>query len=80
MIIRRALSELNGPELARISGLVFLGDSTSRGSKLPKNLEDRLLDIRLPFGFLNLPGIANRCRDTAFPDTIEFIGGKMGKS
>ena len=84
MIIRRALSELKDPERARISGLVFFGDLTSRGLKIPKNLEDRLLNIGLPFDVIQLsmplPRVTYRCREIAFPATIEFIEGKMERS
>lgn len=83
MIIRRALSELSDPERARISGVVFVDDFTRRGLKVPETLEDRLLSIALPFecpNLLPLPRTAYHFRDSAFPDTIEFIGGKMGES
>lgn len=83
MIIRKALSELKDTERARISGLIFFGD-LGRGSKVPKALGDRLLNIRLPFDLLQLslplPRITYRCRELAFPDTIRFIREKMGES
>jgi hypothetical protein len=81
MIIRRALAQLTDPECMRINGLVFFGDPANWGSRLPETLEDRLLNIRLPFDSVHLPiPVPTRIHywyGVTFPCAIDFIRDKM---
>lgn len=81
MIIRRALSKLRDPEYTRIDGVVFFGDPSSWGPRLPKILNDRLLNIRLPYDFVHLPvPVPTRIHHwygVTFPTAIKFIQRKI---
>jgi hypothetical protein len=82
MVIRKAACQLEISERERITGIVFFGDPSKLGKKLPSDLKDRVLNLRLPFDFVNFPipvlTITHFCYPlVSFGDAIQFIRGKI---
>ncbi|KFG81977.1 hypothetical protein MANI_005961 [Metarhizium anisopliae] len=54
-IIRKAVKQL-GPEIrARITGIILFGDPSRIGSKMPTDVGDKTLNLRLPLDWVHWP-------------------------
>lgn len=54
MIVRKAVQLLTESARSRITAIVLFGDASVIGSKFPRDLDEKVLNLRLPFDWVHL--------------------------
>lgn len=81
MIVRKTFMQLSNEARARVTGIILFGDPAQWGTKLPGGLDDRVLNLHIPFDLVDLSipivTMAHFAYPLCFDDAVNFIQSKV---